>query len=121
MKKLIVVVLTLCSLAGCAEFAGVGLYDDLGRVWYVSDYGWNGVWTRRGYSRTFDAVWKDASGREVRDEVIHESTTGAQIVLFRVGTNGRYRGTLSGDRRRVENGTAEWVKSAGGWSATITR
>ena len=121
MKKFIVLILALCSLAGCAHFGHLERFDELGQVWQVSDYGWTGVWTRRPGTRTFDAVWKDVSGREVRDEIIHESTIGDQIVLFRKGTNGRYRGILSRDRRRVENGTAEWVSGGPGWSATIYR
>jgi hypothetical protein len=32
----------------------------LGTRWRVTDGGWNGIWTRRGNSNVFDAVWTKA-------------------------------------------------------------
>lgn len=119
MKRLIGLVIAIGFLAGCAHFGPRDRFDRLGRVWNVSDHGWSGVWTRRANTGIFDAVWRDARGTQVQDEVTVESITGAQIVLLRKGLNGRYRGTLSNDHQRIENGTADWVQ--GSWTATITR
>ena len=121
-----VVIFFLLALAGCAEFDRLvdqlGRVDRLGRVWNVNDGGWTGTWTRRGSSDRFDAVWRNpSSGQEVRDEIVFESITGNQIVLYRTGMKGRYRGNLSTDRTMVENGTADWYPPGVTWSATITR
>jgi hypothetical protein len=46
-----------------------------------------------------------------------ESTAGNQVILYRKGTKGRYRGQLSSDGKRIENGTADWFKDT--WTASI--
>lgn len=93
---------------------------DLGRVWRVTEGAFEGVWTRRGRSKNFDAVWYDRKSRkQVRDVVRLESLEGRDVVLYREGTRGRYYGRLSRDRQRVENGRADWYGPGGSWSAVI--
>ena len=94
---------------------------DLGKVWYEKEGPWEGTWTRRGDTNVFDAVWKNPQGEEIRDEVTFESVTGRDIVLFRKGTQGRYRGQLSDDGLKVEKGSADWFAPTDSWSATIEK
>jgi hypothetical protein len=93
--------------------------QQLGRVWRVheasSEMSYDGVWTRRGSSNTFDAVWQAAG---VTDTITIESVSGDRVVLFRSGNGGRYIGTLSPDRKRVISGTMSWAPTFK-WTATI--
>jgi hypothetical protein len=91
---------------------------DLGRVWHEQEGEWKGTWTRRGETDTFDAVWTGPEGGPIVDEILIEPPDCGKIVLFRKGTKGRYRGTLSKDGTRIEKGTADWTPK---WSATIER
>ena len=93
----------------------------LGKVWHENEGPWNGTWTRRGDGNTFDAVWKNANGHEIRDEITVESLSDNKIVLYRKGTNGRYHGRLSADGTKVENGTADWFSQGASWSAQIEK
>jgi hypothetical protein len=78
----------------------------LGRVWRVSEGTspgmWNGVYTRRGNSNTFDVVWTCAttacggSSVSARGVMVLESLNGNQVTMLRDGT--RYAGTWSGNR-----------------------
>jgi hypothetical protein len=118
----------------CIEYAGWGLsvyrkssappaieMPDLGNVWHQQEGEWMGTWTRRGVGNTFDSIWKTADGREIRDEIVYEFMDCHWVVLYRKGTNGRYRGRLSADGMRIENGEAEWFSPADHWSATIEK
>ena len=82
-----------------------------GRVWEVDEGGWKGVWTRKGDSDRFRAVWRNKDGQEQRDELILESVRGDKVVFFRESKRGRYRITLSPDRTRITHGTADWYRS----------
>jgi len=97
------------------------LAPDLGRVWSVVEVGeWIGMWTRRPGSNTFDAVWHNTKQPgEVRDEITLESVEGNKVVLYRKGNNGRYKGTLSPDRRSILSGTASWYQPDWIWTAQI--
>jgi hypothetical protein len=75
---------------------------------------YEGVWTRRGTSNTFDGVWPSAG---VKDTLTLESVNGDQVVFSRAGT-GRYTGTLSPDRRRITSGSMSWAPEYR-WTATI--
>ena len=77
---------------------------------------YSGTWTRRDGTDVFDAVWNGS----IRDVISIESVNGNQIVFYRQGNNGRYSGTLSADRRRVNAGTASWYAAGWSWSATVS-
>jgi hypothetical protein len=77
---------------------------------------YNGTWTRRNGTDTFDAVWNGV----VHDTVEIESVKGNQIVLYRHGNNGRYFGVLSADGLRINSGTASWYSAGWTWSAVVS-
>jgi hypothetical protein len=109
---------TVFFLAACGPKT---VPPDLGKVWHEKEGPWEGTWTRRGDTNVFDAVWKNSEGIEIKDEVTFESVANNQVVLFRKGTQGRYRGRLSDDGLKVDNGTADWCSPADTWSATIEK
>lgn len=90
-----------------------------GRVWRVheasSELFYDGVWTRRGSSNTFDAEW---TGTGITDTITIESVSGDQVILFRSGNSGKYVGRLSPDRKRIVSGTMSWAPTFN-WTATI--
>src|SRR5262249_17921595 len=77
---------------------------NLGKVWTVTENGWQGTWTRRGQSMIFDAVWKSDSG-VIQDVLQVQSVRGFQVILRRRGNGGTYTGTVSPDSKTVQ-GTA---------------
>ena len=91
----------------------------LGTVWKEAEGQAVGTWTRVAGNNTFEAVWRFPDGHEIRDEVELESAECHEVVLFRRGTNGRYRGRLSLDYSKVENGTGDWFSPGATCSATI--
>ena len=120
MKTASLIVLSLGSLlAACGKSDDGPITDQFGKVWHEREAQWTGTWTRKGNSKTFTAEWKEPGGQVVKDELTLESGTSNQVVLLRKGVNGRYRGQLSNDGTKIENGTADWLK--GGWSATIEK
>jgi hypothetical protein len=94
---------------------------DLGRVWHEREGDWTGTWTRRGLTDTFDAVWTGPGGQQAADEIRFESLDCGKVILFRKGAKGRYRGQLSKDGSRIENGTADFLSAEHSWSATIDK
>jgi hypothetical protein len=117
-KALSLLFATMLFLTACGPKT---VPPDLGKVWHEKEGPWEGTWTRRGDTNVFDAVFKNPEGVEIRDEVTFESVTDRQIVLFRKGTQGRYRGRLSDDGLKVDNGTADWFAPEDSWSATIEK
>jgi hypothetical protein len=93
----------------------------LGRIWHEQEGAWTGEWKRRGTSGVFDANWKGPQNAEIHDEIEFESLTGRDIVLYRRGTMGRYRGRLSDDGTKVEGGTADWFATTDSWAASIEK
>jgi hypothetical protein len=95
-----------------------GTTSNLGRVWRIREISgatvYEGVWTRRGTSNTFDGVWPSAG---IKDTLTLESVNADQVVFSRPGT-GRYIGTLSPDSKRITSGTMSWA-SGFQWTATI--
>jgi hypothetical protein len=95
-----------------------GTTSNLGRVWRIREISgatvYEGVWTRRGTSNTFDGVWPSAG---IKDTLTLESVNGDQVVFSRPGT-GRYIGTLSPDSKQITSGTMSWA-SGFQWTATI--
>jgi hypothetical protein len=97
---------------GGGGYSGGGRPSDwVPRVWEVDEGGWNGIWTRKGDSNRFRAVWRNKNGQEQRDELILESVRGDRVVFYRESMRGRYRITLSPDRTRIAYGTADWYRS----------
>ena len=90
-------------------------------VWHEKEGPWEGTWSRRGDTNVFDAVWKNPDGVEIKDEVTFESVADHEIVLFRKGTQGRYRGHVSDDGMKIDKGSAEWFAPGDSWSATIEK
>ncbi|MGO9004941.1 MAG: hypothetical protein ACLQIQ_05195 [Beijerinckiaceae bacterium] len=117
--------LLLFALAATLSPAAAAQDFDLGREWHVREQAsdgshWDGVWTRRGYSNTFDAEWQNsASDRIVRDVIEFMRVEQNSVVLHRLGNNGRYFGELSPDGRRIVRGTASWYKPESYWTARI--
>jgi alkylated DNA nucleotide flippase Atl1 len=98
------------------------LADVLGRVWQESESGWQGVWTRRGTSNVFDAVWADGSARASAELTI--TISGDQVTVDRRNQTDSgtcdYVGTLADDGVTV-TGTysCSWAPGPFDWSATI--
>lgn len=117
---LVFALITLLELGVGAQFRftrGGGF--ELGQVWRVQENDWEGTWTRRGTSDIFDAEWRNSqTGQTVRDVLRVESILGNQIILYREGTRGRYRGIISQDGRSIRNGQADWDSNSH-WTAEI--
>lgn len=85
---------SVSTTATPGQSAGSPVVQRLGSVWTVKEYGsmgnYDGVWTRRPGSGTFDASWSgDGSATDVIDFV---SLKGDQITLYRQGNGGYYTG-----------------------------
>jgi hypothetical protein len=95
-----------------------GSTSDLGHVWRIRERSgstvYEGVWTRRGSSDTFDGDWPSAG---VKGTLTLESVSGNKVVFFRPGS-GRYTGTLSPDHQRITGGTMDWAPGYQ-WTAMI--
>src|SRR5471032_2780664 len=70
----------------------------LGRTWvtgevnWFGNWGWQGVWTRRGDSNTFDATWtRRADGVQLKD-VVTVTIQGTSVYVSRPSCE--YRGTF---------------------------
>jgi len=92
----------------------------LASTWTVSERGpqgdYDGTWTRRPGTDTFDASW---SGGSIIDVIDITSVEGDKITLHRHGNNGDYTGTISPDGTSV-SGTASWYVPEETWTASTT-
>jgi len=75
----------------------------------------DGTWTRRPGTNTFDASWNKGA---ITDVINITSIQGNNIVLHRQTNNGYYIGTISPDGKSI-SGTASWYKPGSRWSASI--
>jgi len=93
----------------------------LGRVWNEQESGWNGVWTRRGRSNTFDALWT-TPGQPQERATLTINIRGGEVSVARRQQKGTctYRGILASDMRTV-TGTygCSWAAGNIPWRATI--
>ena len=119
--SLLFVALLLLSACGGNSTPVPAAAPNLGRVWHEKEGPWEGTWTRRGDTSSFDAVWRNPEGVEISDLVTFESMSGQEVTLYRQGTRGRYHGTLSSDGTAITDGRADWFSAADSWSATIEK
>jgi hypothetical protein len=105
---------------------------ELGRVWRVREGAsrdnappapeWEGTWTRRGQSNTFDGVFHNqAIGDELHDTIQLESAASGRVTLYRVRMRQRYYGRYDPLQQGVVNGTADWFGPGVAWRADIER
>lgn len=121
MKKILAgLFLSMFFLAAC-DSSGEFKNDKIGRVWRVQEGSWAGTWTRRENSPIFDAVWTGPGGEQMKDVISTESFSEKEVVLYRQGMKGRYRGKLSADGTKVEDGHADWYPAGLVWTATIKK
>jgi hypothetical protein len=96
--------------------------DILGSAWQQSENGWSGVWTRRGASEVFDAVWT-LNGVRVT-AVLTMTRTGANTVsIYRKDTSDTeevdYAATIAPDGTVSGSGKVRRTGFAFNWSARI--
>jgi hypothetical protein len=97
-----------------------GVADPIGTQWREEELGWSGVWTRRGKSYIFDAVWT-RDGLNVR-AVLTLSGAGNTASLHRVDTSDQINCDYTGTVNIAEtvSGTYHCTNGGGGhWRATI--
>ena len=101
MRLVLVLLLTLFLPSGLlGQGFGPRGVEGLGWVWHESENGWNGVWTRRGESAVFDAVWIKGNERVTAVLTIHRNGPNSVTIerydnLTNMGYD--YLGTLMGD------------------------
>jgi hypothetical protein len=97
-------------------------YDRLGTVWYETEGAYHGVWTRRGNSNVFDAVWTYGSRRITGVLTIY--LDGDRVTIYRHnGSDGyeyNYTGILSADETGVQGRVSGGPFVRVAWNATIT-
>ena len=109
----------------CASFQNfLRTYETnaLGRAWNEQESGWNGVWTRRGRSNVFDAVWTRPGQRQQERAVLTVNIRGNVVSVARRQQRGtcNYSGILGSDMRTV-TGTygCSWAPGSIQWRAII--
>ena len=92
--------------------------DRLGKVWRVveGDKNWTGVWTRRGDSNTFDAVWHGYGQRQTA--VLTMTLEGNRVRIVR-GAGDVYTGTISEDGLSASGGASWYRPPYTTWYAAI--
>jgi hypothetical protein len=126
-KKTILVLIPLLILLSSCIYGGVPpiFYPEsgkLGTVWYETEGEYSGVWTRRGNSNVFDAVWKHHDSTYTAVLTIHIFGNSVRIKrrYSSDGADFNYTGTLSDDGTRVYGSQYRIGARAGTpWSATI--
>lgn len=94
----------------------------LGRVWHEEENGWNGVWTRRGTSSVFDAVWTKGGSRVEAVLTIRAGGGNAVTVSRRNSSDGvqvDYTGTVDRNGHVTGRGRIVGSDSTFPWKATI--
>jgi hypothetical protein len=104
---------------------------ELGRVWKVREGmtdnagripqpEWEAIWTRRGDTNTFDAVFRNrTTGEEVHDAIQLESAADRHVTLRRIGLGRQYRGLYNPLRQGIVKGTADSLPPGHEWQAQI--
>jgi len=102
-----------------ADSGGFVKEDAMGRIWLVQESDYLGIWTRRGNSNVFDAIWlltKDG----LHAELTINEPAGKAIEIKRADQGkalGSYRGALATDGRGY-SGTVDWSKQVS-WTANV--
>ena len=113
---------TCASGSGGPPPAQIFTPSSLGRVWQESESGWSGVWTRRGDSNVFDAVW-NKPGQATVHAVMTMTVSGNTVSIQRSSLTGApehtYRGQIASDGVSV-SGIYTLGANSSTWSATIT-
>ncbi|MCK6559882.1 CsgG/HfaB family protein [bacterium] len=81
----------------------------LGRIWLVQESDFTGIWTRRGQSNVFDAVWFPTKSG-LRAELAMAEPAGSALEIRRTDQGkplGSYRGTAAASGQSF-HGTATW-------------
>ena len=97
----------------------------LGTVWDEMENGWTGVWTRRGASDAFDAVWTKQGEGKVSC-VLAVAVTGPKVTVQRrncnIAADADYEGTLETDGKTI-TGTGKLLRGGAAfhWLATIRK
>lgn len=90
-----------------------------GPVIKLKEGDWNGTLTRIGETENYSAKWvNEVDGTPLSDTIKIRKFTSANIVLYRKGLNGCYRGHMSPDGTYA-SGTADWYKGNGKWKAVF--
>lgn len=96
----------------------------LGTTWFEQEAGWNGTWTRRGWSNIFDATWVKLGEPNVTAVLTINRIDNMFVIQRRNSSDGNdcdYKGALdSSDGKTV---TGEYRCNHGGtiWKAIITQ
>jgi hypothetical protein len=105
-----------------------GVITIFGRKWIEQEAGWNGVWTRQGYTNIFNAVW--TKGRSTVKALLTIQINANKVTIDRrdIGSRARceYNGLFSYDRKTVAGAYTCWNDGGvqyykGNWNARIQR
>ncbi|MCX6567396.1 MAG: hypothetical protein NTW38_13425, partial [Candidatus Aminicenantes bacterium] len=97
--------------------------DILGSVWQESENGWSGVWTRRGTSDVFDAVWT-LNGQRVTAVLTMTRTGFDTVSIYRKDTSSDnlevdYAATIGGDGSVTGSGKIRSTGFTYNWTARV--
>ncbi len=89
-------------------------------TWNVTECcGWVDTWWRRPNTNIFDAKARHTNGTIVTFsvELISWNKTTSQVLFYRAGIQGSYKGVLANGGASIVNGTTTWYPAGTGWSA----
>jgi hypothetical protein len=92
----------------------------LSSIWNVTECcGWVDTWWRRPNTNIFDAKARHTNGTLVAFsvELISWNKTTNQVLFYRAGIQGSYKGVLANGGVSIVNGTTTWYPPGTGWSA----
>ena len=92
----------------------------LSSIWNVTECcGWVDTWWRRPNTNVFDARARHTNGTIVTFsvELISWNKTTNQILFYRAGIQGSYKGILANGGTSIVSGTTTWYPAGTGWSA----
>ncbi|PFL50206.1 hypothetical protein COJ30_29615 [Bacillus anthracis] len=95
----------------------------LGTTWFEQEAGWNGTWTRRGWSNIFDARWIKLGETDVTAVLTINRIDNKFVINRRNSSDGNdcdYTGTLTSDGKTV-TGDYKCIRGGTTWKATITQ
>jgi len=119
----VLLLIALVLLGHAPVFSAAPHSDILGSVWQESENGFSGVWTRRGTSDVFDAVWDNVNGRQVT-AVLTMTWTGSDTVsIYRKDTSDSlevdYTATIGRDGSVTGSGKVRSTGLAFNWTARV--